>query len=221
MAATRKTTRASYANGERTRAALVDAAFDVFAQRGFQRLSIRQIAEEIGTSHTALLHHFGSKDELLKAVLARRLDREGPVRAHLVAELGFLDAVPEIMRHNATVPGLIQLDSVLRAESLSPEHVAHDFIVTEQAEFLAAVRAELEREQAAGHLRAGLDLDVTARLITALVEGVQLAWLSDQSVDMAAHLAAFMELIRVREPATTPNLQAQPVAVGDGSGDRG
>lgn len=51
-----KARRAPYANGERTRAALVDAAFDVFAQRGFQRLSIRQIAEEIGTSHTALLH---------------------------------------------------------------------------------------------------------------------------------------------------------------------
>lgn len=221
MASARTSRRASYANGERTRATLVDAAFDVFAEKGFQRLSIRQIAEAIGTSHTALLHHFGSKDELLKAVLVRRLEREGPIRAQLVAELGFLDAVPQIMRHNATVPGLIQLDSVLRAESLTPGHVAHDFIATEQAEFLAAVRAELDREQASGHLRAGLDLDLTARLITALVEGVQLAWLSDPSVDMAAHLAAFMELIRVREPATTCIPQALPVAVGDRSGDRG
>ena len=74
--------RAPYANGERKRAELVDAAFAVFAEKGFQRLSIRQIAEEIGTSHTALLHHFGSKDALLEAVLVRREEQEGPVAAH-------------------------------------------------------------------------------------------------------------------------------------------
>ncbi|HQZ00126.1 MAG TPA: helix-turn-helix domain-containing protein [Propionicimonas sp.] len=188
--------RGAYANGERTRAALVDAAFEVFAEQGFQRMSIRQIAEAIGTSHTALLHHFGSKDALLGAVLARREEREGPERARLLQAEGFLDAVPAIMKINATEPGVIQLDTVLRIEGLNPDHAAHDFVMRQQQEFYESVLAELTSEDAAGHLRDGLDLPVVARLVTSLVEGIQIAWLTDRSVDMGAHLAAFMDLIR-------------------------
>lgn len=189
-------TRAPYANGQRTRAALVAAAFDVFAERGYQRLSLRQIAEEIGTSHTALLHHFGSKDALLHAVLDEREAREGPSRGELIAERGLLAAVPEIMRHNAGERGVIQLDSTLRVEAMQPDHVAHDFATQRETAFVTSVRAELEREREAGRLRDGLDLGIVARLITSLVEGLQLAWLSDPEVDMAEHMAAFMTLLR-------------------------
>jgi AcrR family transcriptional regulator len=180
---------------------LVDAAFEVFAEKGFQRLSLRQIAEAVGTSHTALLHHFGSKDALLEAVLAERQRRSAPERVELLATLGLLDAVPEIMRHNATTPGLIQLDTTLRVESLNPDHVAHTFMAAQQKEFVESVYAELVREQSVGHLREGLDLDVIAQLIAALVSGVQTAWLEDRDVDMAGQLAAFMDLIRA-QPST-------------------
>lgn len=195
-----KRTRAPYANGQRTRAALVAAAFDVFAERGFQRLSLRQIADEVGTSHTALLHHFGSKDALLNAVLDERERREGPARGDLIAERGLLDAVPEVMRQNAREPGVIQLDSTLRVEAMQPDHVAHAFVTQREIEFLGSVRAELERERDAGRLRDDLDLDVVARLIVSLVEGLQLAWLSDPTVDMADHMAAFLDLLRAPHP---------------------
>ncbi len=188
--------RARYANGERTRAALIDAAFDVFAQSGYQRMSIRRIAEAIGTSHTALLHHFGSKDSLLEAVLARREERLGPARADLLREKGLLDAVPEVMRRNAEMPGVIQLDATLQAEALDPDHAAHAFVAQRERDFLESVREELELEQQRGRLRDGLDLDVIARLITSQIEGVQLAWLADRSVDMAGVLRALMDLLR-------------------------
>jgi hypothetical protein len=74
--------RAPYANGERKRAELVDAAFAVFAEKGFQRLSIRQIAEEIGTSHTALLHHFGSRTRCWRPSWSGARSRKGPGGAH-------------------------------------------------------------------------------------------------------------------------------------------
>jgi AcrR family transcriptional regulator len=191
-----KRQRAPYANGQRTRAALVASAFDVFAERGYQRLSLRQIADEIGTSHTALLHHFGSKDALLHAVLDEREEREGPGRGELIRDRGLLDAVPEIMRRNSQSPGVIQLDSTLRVEAMQADHVAHEFVTRREDDFVTSVRAELAAEQDAGRLRDGLDLDIVARLITSLIEGIQLAWLSDDSVDMAAHLAAFMDLLR-------------------------
>lgn len=192
----KKRRRAPYANGERTRVALVQAAFEVFAEQGFQRLSVRQIAEAIGTSHTALLHHFGSKDALLEAVLAHREDLEGPERIDLLRERGLLAAVPEIMRQNAVERGVIQLDVTLIVEAMNHDHVAHEFVRSRDAAFVASVREELERERERGRLRDGLDLDVTARLITAQIEGIQLAWLADDSIDMATHLEALMTLLR-------------------------
>lgn len=191
--------RGTYANGERTRAALVDAAFRVFAEQGYQRLSIRQIAEAIGTSHTALLHHFGSKDALLEAVLDRREELEGPERSEMLRELGLLATVPQIMRTNAQEPGVIQLDMTLRAEALNPDHAAHDYFRRRQALFVESVRNELESERANGRLRLDLDLDVIARLITSQIEGIQLAWLTDRTIDMAAHMEALIGLIQSRE----------------------
>jgi hypothetical protein len=44
---------------------------------------------------------------------------------------------------------------------------------------------------------AALNPTVAARQIAALIEGIQLAWLYDDSVDMAAHLEEFMRLIRI------------------------
>jgi hypothetical protein len=91
---------------------------------------------------------------------------------------------------------VIQLDSTLRVESMHTDHVAHDFVKQREEDFLASVRADLGREADAGRLREGLHLDLVARLTTSVVEGLQLAWLSDPSVDMPAHMAAFMDLLR-------------------------
>lgn len=189
--------RAPYVNGERKRAELVDAAFRVFAEKGFQRLSIRQIAEEIGTSHTALLHHFGSKDALLEAVLVRREELEGPWRRTLLEDRGLLETVPEVMRRNSQIRGVIQLDATLRAEAVRPDHPAHEFIRRRDGEIISSLRSEIEREITAGRVAAALNPTVAARQIAALIEGIQLAWLYDDSVDMAAHLEEFMRLIRI------------------------
>src|SRR5690349_16209108 len=105
--------RAPYANGAKKRAELVEAAFRVFAEKGYLGLSIRQIAEAVGTSHTALLHHFGSKEALLEAVLVLREEREGPWRQELISEKGLLETVPAVMRHNAGIRGVIHLDATL------------------------------------------------------------------------------------------------------------
>ncbi len=50
------------------RAKLLAAAVDDALEAGIADLSLRQIAEAIGTSHRMLLYHFGSRDGLLAAV---------------------------------------------------------------------------------------------------------------------------------------------------------
>lgn len=188
--------RTRYANGERRRAAIVNTAMEVFAEKGFHNLSLRQIADAVGVSHTLLRHHFGSKETLLAAVLTHRETFERAWREELVTRHGLLDALPRIMEHNATVPGLIQLDAVMRAEAVNPDHPAHEHVVGIARRFRAAVRADLERELELGRLRAGLDLDTTSVELVAIVEGVQSEWLLDRSVDMASVVRAFANRLR-------------------------
>lgn len=52
-----------------TRERLLEAAVRVAATHGLSALTLRQLAEHIGTSHRMLLFHFGSKDELQLAIV--------------------------------------------------------------------------------------------------------------------------------------------------------
>jgi AcrR family transcriptional regulator len=57
----------------RTRAALLDAAARVYARRGFDGATIDEIAEEAGFTKGAVYDHFGSKENLLFALLDEHL----------------------------------------------------------------------------------------------------------------------------------------------------
>lgn len=48
---------------------LLDALVAEFAAGGIGDRSLRAVAEAVGTSHRMLLHHFGSRDELLLAIV--------------------------------------------------------------------------------------------------------------------------------------------------------
>ena len=59
-----------------TRAALVEAAADVFAHRGFHAASLDEIAESAGFTRGAIYSNFGGKEELMLAVLDEFTERQ-------------------------------------------------------------------------------------------------------------------------------------------------
>ncbi|HJY76932.1 MAG TPA: TetR/AcrR family transcriptional regulator [Burkholderiales bacterium] len=56
--------------GERTRAAILDEALRLVSKAGLDGLTIGTLADATGMSKSGLFAHFGSRDELLLAVLA-------------------------------------------------------------------------------------------------------------------------------------------------------
>ncbi|MEU0950106.1 TetR/AcrR family transcriptional regulator [Streptomyces canus] len=58
----------------RTRANLLDAAFSVFAAKGFGRVSIEEVCEAAGYSRGAFYSNFDSLDELFFALYQQRAD---------------------------------------------------------------------------------------------------------------------------------------------------
>lgn len=65
------------------RAELLDELITAFAEGGIGTRSLRDVAEAVGTSHRMLLHHFGSRDELLLAVVEEIERRQAMVLGEL------------------------------------------------------------------------------------------------------------------------------------------
>jgi AcrR family transcriptional regulator len=78
----------------RTRQALLDAAAELFAERGVEGASVDAIAEKADRTSGALYDHFGSKDGLLFALLEGWVD---DVAAVAVAELSTTTTLEERM----------------------------------------------------------------------------------------------------------------------------
>ncbi len=54
-----------------TRERILDAALDLFIEKGFDGTSLREIAERLGVTKAALYYHFESKDDILLALHMR------------------------------------------------------------------------------------------------------------------------------------------------------
>jgi TetR/AcrR family transcriptional regulator, transcriptional repressor for nem operon len=81
--------------GRRSRERIIDAAAAAVAERGAGGCSLDRILEAAGASKSQLYHYFSDKDDLVRAVIARRvgeaLDCQGPM-------LSELDSLADIRR---------------------------------------------------------------------------------------------------------------------------
>jgi AcrR family transcriptional regulator len=59
---------------EQAREEILAAAEQQLAQGGPAALRLQELAAQVGVSHPAILHHFGSKEGLVKAVVARAVE---------------------------------------------------------------------------------------------------------------------------------------------------
>ena len=55
--------------GEHTKTAIQEVALNAFATWGYGGVALEQIAAELGITRSAILHHFGSKANLLQAIV--------------------------------------------------------------------------------------------------------------------------------------------------------
>jgi AcrR family transcriptional regulator len=73
--------------GHETRERILDTAERLFADRGIDAVSVREITEASATNNAAVHYHFGSKQDLVAAILGRRADQMSRRRDTLLDEL--------------------------------------------------------------------------------------------------------------------------------------
>lgn len=74
-----------------TKERILGAAELLFAQRGFEAASLRQLTTNAGVNLAAVNYHFGSKEKLVEEVFRRRLDA---LNASRLAALGRIAGAP-------------------------------------------------------------------------------------------------------------------------------
>lgn len=101
-----------------TRAQILDAARSLFVRQGYQHTSIREIAERLGMTKTAVLYHFPTKADILTAVAEP-----------------FLDDLAEVVEAATTRQEVFEglLDVYLRHRELLRDNVMHDLALLAQA----------------------------------------------------------------------------------------
>ncbi|WP_415853711.1 TetR/AcrR family transcriptional regulator [Sinomonas sp. G460-2] len=192
--ATGSAARGPYRAGIRRREQIIAVAMAVFGEHGFAGGSLRTIAERVGVSHAALLQHFGSKEGLLAAVL-QEWDRQ-TVETGLadVSGLGYFRRLPEVMGAHLHNRGLLELFTTIAAEASSPAHPAHGFIRRRYTDNLATLSAHLQQAVDAGDVAplSPAEINIEARLLTAVLDGIGLQWLLDPSTDVVASVTVYI-----------------------------
>lgn len=184
-----------YLKGRIRREDIISAAATLYGEAGYHGSSLREIAKRVGMSHAGLLYYFPTKEALLAAVLERR-DAEDFEREQLMGPPGLevLRHYLALAAHNVRHPGIVDLYSRLAAEAVSADHPAHDYF--EQHYQAARDGIEDSFRVLAGNdeLREGTDPAVAALTFIALMDGLQVQWLTNpEKVDLLGSLRFYLQ----------------------------
>jgi AcrR family transcriptional regulator len=169
---------------------LLDALIDAFADGGIGDRSLRDIAQAVGTSHRMLLHHFGSRDELLLAIVTEIEHRQmGVLADETTAPADAVAAMWADVRRPELRP-FERLFFECYARGAQGETPFASMIPGAVESWLVEVDAKSGRSADPAFVRLGL----------AVIRGLLLDLVAtddDEGVDAAA--AAFVELLRVAQ----------------------
>lgn len=173
---------------ELKRKQILRAAIETFGTKGSANGTLADIAEQVGMTHAGVLHHFGSKQNLLREVLEFR-DQDDV--AHLAGH--HIPGGPALFAHlvdtaarNAQRPGIVQVYTVLSSEAVTDDHPATAYFFERYRTLRLEIDAAFRDLCAQEGVSDADTIDKASASILAVMDGLQLQWLLDPSaIDLA------------------------------------
>ncbi|MBV9351818.1 MAG: TetR/AcrR family transcriptional regulator [Mycobacterium sp.] len=192
--------------GSSARERIVAAAYELFTRRGIRAVGMDEVIERAGVARATVYRHFGSKDELVLAVLQRRkqlwtydlIEEQSRLRGNTPEDqlLAIFDVLHEWFHHADGYDGCSFIKVLLE---MGAAHPAGQASIAYMEELRTIMR---QRAQAAG-LR---DTDDFARSLHILAKGAMIA--ATEGDLAAAHRAQNMAraLIEEHRPAVPSHI---------------
>ncbi|WP_454051600.1 TetR/AcrR family transcriptional regulator [Cellulomonas sp. Marseille-Q8402] len=199
------------------RAEILRAATATFGSRGYNKGPLTEIADQVGMTHAGILHHFGSKDQLLLEVLRYRDESD----VEDFENQRIPDGV-ELFRHlvrtafaNEGRPGIVQAYAVLSAESVTDDHPGRGYFEDRYRTLRGEIHAAFEVVCAEHGVTVPATVDRAAAAILAVMDGLQVQWLlAPDDVELAETSAFAIEALvnAVLAPRPSPLGEARTAA---------
>lgn len=169
-----------------TRENVLTAALQAFSQHGFTATRLEDIAQAAKVTRGAIYHHFGSKEELYKALVTERSTGINELAEEIVSQGGtpteilrrLLVSLFKYLEQDEEYRALLEL-TVSKVElSEGLESITRDTIMGRRQ--LAAYFQELLRQGIqAGEIRSNLPVESAAFALVSFMNGVGLIWIQD------------------------------------------
>jgi AcrR family transcriptional regulator len=175
---------------QRQRELIMDAAAELFAQKGYQATTTRDIAEAIDVGESTLYGYFSSKKEVLQAILSHQAEMVDALLVHLTEledRQSFVDLVDLLME---MILKRTVYNRVLIAEAWTDDEVLQAYVITHWQPVMQTLRNFISMKTTNGTFRP-VEPDLGARMI------------------VASFVAAILPVLRGVEPPPTPELRSQ------------
>ncbi|MFC4942199.1 TetR/AcrR family transcriptional regulator [Pseudonocardia sp. GCM10023141] len=179
---------------------ILRAAINTFGSKGYHNGSLAEVADQVGMTHAGVLHHFGSKNQLLIAALQYRdrMDVEHLDGQHIPSGADLFRHLAKTAGLNADRRGIVQAYAVLTGEAVTEGHPASEWV----RQRFAGLRVEIVEALCEMVREAGVEpvdeapLDRAASAVIGVMDGLQNQWLLDPTaVDLAATTAEAIDAI--------------------------
>lgn len=167
----------------RTRDRVLDAATEVFAERGFNGASVEEIAEAAGFSRGAVYSNFADKDELFLAVMDRRTRARIDTVTRLLEEAGNVDSFFSALRADSRRRVNETRLWVLLALEFFLYAMRNPTALPQLTEHHRKVRAALARAVRVVAARSGVEIDLSADRASVILDALDHGLLIEHFTD--------------------------------------
>ncbi len=164
---------------------IIQAAMELFAEKGYQRTTLIQIGQRAGFTGTLVSNRFGSKERVLRAVLAQILNRfedrketqtqsDGNVTGRLSRFVAMY--LNDVAEQGARIQALY----VLMGEALGALPEISDEIVKVNTVFREEISGLIHAGIEKGEFDQSLNVALSATLIVGLLRGIAMQFLAER-----------------------------------------
>lgn len=170
------------ATASRTRQGFIKVARDLFAEKGFQGVTMNAIAKNAGKSRRTLYTYFSTKQDIYLEVIKEEF-------GYLYNELSrFVEETPslpdKVMRYIAKrqdmIRSVVEWNGTLEAEFFNDIATLERARVRFDVQERRLLRQMLQEGVTAGHFRPALDLTRTTMLLHACLKGLEVPYMRGQ-----------------------------------------